>query len=238
MRDVLFLPLDEEEELVISTDCSAAIGAKEADIVHVPYETVSYFGARVALMELMSVGANPIAVVLHNFVDDQAWDSLCTGICQVFDELDLTLPITGSTESNFPTIQSAVGFTVIGKVSKAHKRIGKTPDDAKFAVIGEPLVGDEVIKRRNRILPLSLFRQLLHVPEIYELVPVGSKGILYELNGLLAENGLEASRFSCSLPLHKSSGPATSVLISFHPDAERKIKQLANGYFFPVEIIS
>jgi hypothetical protein len=236
MRDVLFLPLHENEELVIATDGSAAIGLKEADIVRVPYETVAYFAARVALMEVMCVGATPMAVVLQNFVHDEAWKALCAGIRNALAELDLTLPIVGSTESNFPTLQSAVGVTVIGTVNKAQKRVGKTPAKAKFAVIGEPLVGDEVIKHRDRVLPLSLFRQLLHRTEIYELVPVGSKGIWYELQGLLHDNNLEASPCSCALPLHASSGPATSVLISFDPIGEQSIRQIVKDYFFSIQI--
>ncbi|QPA29883.1 AIR synthase related protein [Thermaerobacillus caldiproteolyticus] len=238
MRDVLFLPLYQDEELVIAADGSAAIGLKEADIVHVPYETVAYFAARVALMEVMCVGAAPLAVVLQNFVHNEVWEALCTGIRTALGELHLDLPIVGSTESNFPTLQSAVGMTVIGMVHKAQKRIGTTPSDAKFAVIGEPLVGDEVMERRDRVLPLSLFRQLLHRTDIYELVPVGSKGIFYELQGLLDDNSLQSSQCSCALPLHASSGPATSLIISFDPNGEEEIKQMARDYFFPIEITS
>jgi hypothetical protein len=236
MRDVLFLPLGSEEELVIATDCSGGIGLKEADLVKVPYETVSYYGARVALMELMSVGAVPIAFVLQNFVGDKEWKLLLKGIYQAFDELHLSIPITGSTESNMSMIQSAVSFTAIGKVNKANKLIGITPPQAKFAVIGEPLVGDEVMKRQERVLPLPLFQQLLTLPGIYEIVPIGSKGIFHELKGLMEINGFVHQEVFCSLPLYASSGPATSVLVSYCPEAEGKIKEAVGDYFFSINL--
>jgi hypothetical protein len=236
MRDVLFLPLNSEEELVIAADCSGGIGLKEADKVKVPYETVSYYGARVALMELMSVGAVPVAFVLQNFVDDRSWTHLLGGIERALDELCLSIPITGSTESNISMLQSAVSFTAIGKVNIEKKRVGITPSDAKFAVLGEPLVGDEVIKRQERVLPLLLFRELLTLTGIYEIVPIGSKGIFQELQLLLKTNGLGYKEICCPLPLYDSSGPATSVLISYCPDDEAHIKEVMRDYFFPISL--
>ena len=236
MRDVLFLPLYDGTELVVAADGSAAIGEKEADVVRVPYDVVAYFAARVALMEVLSVGAKPHAVVLQNFVHDEAWETLCNGIRQTCRELHTDIPIIGSSESNFPTLQSAVGITVVGTVQTVRKRVGITPPDAKFAVIGEPLVGDEVWKRKERVLPLSLFRELLRQTYIYEIVPIGSKGIYYELQQLLHDNGLSASSCSCALPLSASSGPATSVLISYQPHMEEEIKKIVNDLFFSIEL--
>jgi hypothetical protein len=236
MRDVLFLPLSSEEELVIATDCSGGIGLKEADLVKVPYEIVSYYGARVALMELMSVGAVPLAFVLQNFVGDQEWKRLLQGIDQALAELHLSLPITGSTESNMSMLQSAAGFMAVGKVNKANKRVGITPLQAKFAVIGEPFVGADVIKNQDRVLPLPLFQQLLTLPGIYEIVPIGSKGIFHELKELMEINGFAPREVFCSLPLYASSGPATSVLVSYCPKSEGQIKKAVGDYFFSINL--
>jgi hypothetical protein len=236
MRDVLWVPLQEREELVIAADGSAGIGLKEADVVEAPYETVAYFAARVALMEAMCVGGEPLAVVLQNFNGDERWAALCAGVREALRELGLDVPLVGSSESNMPTLQSAVGVTVLGKVQTERKRVRRTPRDAKFAVIGEPLVGADVLKRRDRVLPLSLFRQLLLRDDIFELVPVGSKGIAYELKQLLSDNGIPASTFASPLPLDVSSGPATSLLVSYRPEAEREIRECAKSYFFPIEI--
>ncbi|EPR28971.1 putative membrane associated protein [Geobacillus sp. WSUCF1] len=136
MRDVLFLPLTDGRELAIAADGSAAVGEKPGDAVYAPAETVAYFAARVALMELLSVGAEASAVILQNFVADDRWEALCRGIERACHELSLRLPVTGSTESNFSTVQSALGVMAVGTVAAERKRIGVTPEGAKFAVIG------------------------------------------------------------------------------------------------------
>ncbi|WMT18989.1 AIR synthase related protein [Parageobacillus toebii] len=236
MRDVLFIPFYGGTELVVAADGSAAIGEKEKDVVHAPYDVVSYFAARVAFMEVLSVGAKPHAVVLQNFVHDEAWETLCNGIRRTCQELHIDIPVIGSSETNFPTLQSAVGIVVVGMVQTERKRVGITPKDAKFAVIGEPLVGDEVLKRKERMLSLSLFQALLRQTYVYEIVPVGSKGIYYELQQLLQDNGLSSFSCSCSLPLFASSGPATSVLISYDPHMEEEIKKMVKDLFFSIEL--
>lgn len=189
MRDVLFLPLTDSIELAIAADGSAAVGDKPGDAVFVPAETTAYFAARVALMELVSVGAEAKAMVLQNFIADECWEALCRGIGRAGSELGLALPITGSSESNFATVQSALGVTAIGTVASGQKRMGITPEEAKFAVIGRPLVGPAVLAHPDWIAPLSLIAELLASPYVYELIPVGSKGIYYEYTQLLAANG-------------------------------------------------
>ncbi|QAV27047.1 ATPase [Neobacillus thermocopriae] len=229
MRDVLCVPFDEQHELVFAADCSGGIGLKQYDVVQAPYDVVSYYGARVSLMELMSIGATPKAFVLQNFVGDRSWDALVTGVQQTMVELQLSLPITGSSESNMPLMQSAVGVVAVGTVRKEEKRINITPMDARWAVIGEPLVGEAVIRKKDRIIPLSLFRMLLQVDGVYEIIPVGSKGISHEWKLMHGERPLR-----CSLPLHASAGPATCVLVSYHQKQEPLLQSLAGTLFYPI----
>ncbi|ADI26276.1 AIR synthase related protein [Geobacillus sp. C56-T3] len=234
MRDVLFLPFADGMELAVAADGSAAVGDKPGDVVSAPVDVVAYFAARVALMELVSVGAEAKAVVLQNFIADDRWEALCRGVRRTCRELGIDLPITGSTESNFPTVQSALGVTAIGTVANERKRIGITPEEAKFAVIGRPLVGAAVLARPEWVLPLSLFAELIVSPHVYELVPVGSKGVFYEWTELLAANRLRFRSCSCPLSLFSSGGPATAVLISYDPAGEWKLKQQAGPLFFPL----
>ncbi|KQC46965.1 putative alpha-ribazole-5-phosphate synthase CblS for cobalamin biosynthesis [Geobacillus stearothermophilus] len=234
MRDVLFLPLTEGRELAIAVDGSAAVGDKPGDTVHAPAETVAYFAARVALMELLSVGAEANAVVLQNFMGDDRWEALCRGIERVCHELSLRLPVTGSTESNFSTVQSALGVMAVGTVAAERKRIGVTPEGAKFAVIGRPLVGPAVLAHPQWVAPLSLFVELLASPSVYELVPIGSKGIYYEWMQLSAANGRQGRACACPLPLFASGGPATSFLISYDRAAEGELRKRAGRLFFPL----
>jgi hypothetical protein len=231
LRDVIFGRVDEETELVISTDSSGGIGVKENDIVNVPNEVVGYYTARVALMENMSVGGEPFSILLQNFTGDESWDAYKSGVEKALNELSLSsLSILGSSETNFSLLQSALGLSVVGKVSE--KRM-YTPKGANFAVIGSPLVGEEVVKQEGKVLPLSLFRSLLSVGGIYEIVPIGSKGIQYELNSLLERSELKCNQYYCKdgINLDKSSGPSTSVLISYQPSKEDSIKRIARTYF-------
>src|SRR5690606_8690779 len=124
MRDVQFLPLDETYELVIAVDNIGGVGLKENDIVNVDYETVGHFGMRVAMLECLATGAQPLSAMIHNFCGDEAWQPLVSGVKQTLRELGIEhISITGSTESNFSLIQSAVGFLAIGKVKKNEKKI-------------------------------------------------------------------------------------------------------------------
>jgi hypothetical protein len=232
-RDVLIIPYQKESNLVIASDNSGGIGLKELDHVNVQYEIVSYYGFRVAMMELLAVGAQPMALIIHSFNGDEAWGSLVKGANQLIADLDLDgLKVTGSSESNFSLLQSASSFTVAGTVSHQNLRIGKTSERAKFAVVGEPLVGDEVMSKENKVLPLRLFQKLLDQEEVYEIIPVGSKGILYELN-LLTDQQIA---FTSDLPLTKSAGPATCVVISYSPKAHDTLIQICGPHFHPLGV--
>ncbi|WP_044747561.1 hypothetical protein [Bacillus alveayuensis] len=237
MRDVLILPFSQEERLVIASDNSGAVGEKEHDLVKVDYETVAYFSLRVAMMECMAVGAKPVAIVIQNFVGEGEWKRFKKGAHQLFQELQIDpIPITGSTESNFSVMQSAIGFIVIGRLHVSKKKFGITLKQAKYAVIGEPLVGHEVLEKREKVAPLSLFKSLVNHPKIYEIVPIGSKGIYYELEQLLKNNHIQIGNVSSPLDIDKSAGPATCFLISYDLKGEREIRDLSGEYFHPIEI--
>ncbi|MEH6989205.1 ATP-binding protein [Cytobacillus firmus] len=232
MRDVLSFPFNAEETIVVASDNSGAIGEKEQDAVRVPYETVSYYSFRVAVMECMSAGAQPFAAVLQNFCGNDAWDQLIQGIRKGADELGLTqLQITGSTESNFNLLQSAVGLSVLGK------RKGELPadtlintDDTRIAVIGSPLVGQELIEREAEAAPLKLFKIISSIEEIKTL-PIGSKGILNELNGLFSNRKFEVENLESELDLKKSAGPSTCFIAVFHEKKSEEIRKMAGRYF-------
>ncbi len=232
MRDVLSFPFNSEETIVVASDNSGAIGEKEQDAVQVPYEIVSYYSFRVAVMECMSAGAQPFAAAIQNFCGDDAWDQLIGGIKKGADELGLTeLQITGSTESNFNLLQSAVGLSVLGK------RKGELPadtlictEDTRIAVIGSPLVGQELIEREEEAAPLNLFKTINSIEDIMTL-PVGSKGVLTELNGLFSNRRFEIKDLESEVDLVKSAGPST-CFIAVCPEAKlSEIMKLAGCYY-------
>lgn len=236
MRDVQIVPWNQEEVLVISADNSGGIGQKEEDHVSVPYDIVSYFSFRVAVMECMAAGGIPFSVILQNFCGDDTWNPLVAGIHKGVQEigLDAELGITGSTESNFSIHQSAVGLTILGKRRADFKET--TIVNGRIAVIGSPLVGEEVMLQEEKVVPLAMFAHFAKEIKC-RLQPVGSKGVLYEL-GQLKGKFFQEEEVSSSVNLLKSSGPATCFIVEYEKEAESEIKRLAGGYFHEVLISS
>ena len=234
-RDVAIIPLNKGEELVIAADNSGSIGMREQDDVKVPYDIVAYYNFRVAWMECVAAGAAPFSIVIHNFSGDEAWEQFIKGIHRGMNELDIeNLEITGSTETNFTLVQSAIGMAVIGKRKKAEAEcLDYDKDKMNVGVIGEPLVGNEVIENEANIVPLDLFQWFAEQKGVLALVPVGSKGILYELEQLFAGQSLE---FTTSLDIKKTSGPATCFIIAYKDIASKRIKEKAANLFHEVII--
>jgi hypothetical protein len=238
MRDVLFLPIAQNKELVFATDNTGGIGLKEKDAVKVDYETIGYFGMRVAMLECLSTGAKPLFAVVYNFCGDDHWMSLMKGVKRTLKELHIDhIPVTGSTESNFSFEQSAVGFLAGGEVEIESKKIAQTPPDAQWAVIGTPLVGPDVLNHQEQIAPLQLFQQIIELEEVYELLPVGSKGIFYEANMLANMNGITIKEIETDLDIQASSGPATCWIVTYHPAGETKIRSLVDQWFHRLHLV-
>lgn len=236
MRDVQVVSWNQKEELVISADNSGGIGQKEDDQVSVPYDIVSYFSFRVAVMECMAAGGVPFSVILQNFCGDDAWDILLAGIYKGIEELELEreIGIMGSTESNFSFRQSAIGLTVLGKRPADLK--DTTIINGKMAIIGSPLVGEEVILQQEKVVPLAVFSRLTKVDKC-RIQPVGSKGILYEL-GQLKGDLVQEEEVQCSVDLLKSAGPATCFIVEYEKEVEAEIKRLTSGFFLEVQVSS
>jgi hypothetical protein len=229
MSDSLILPFSESDSLIVSSDNSGGIGLKEKDLVHVPYEVVGYYSFRVAVMECLGVGGRPVSVVLNNFCGDEAWEDLTRGVRKGLYELGMEgLPITGSTESNMPLLQSALGLMVIGK--RVNERVKKQQPLRKIALIGRPLVGEEVMEQQEWVAPLSLYKSLCEMVGVQAL-PVGSKGIAYEW-GHLDQSGEGVSmHISNKVDIEKSSGPSTCFLIAYPEQLEEEIKQRSGPLF-------
>ena len=103
----------------------------------------------------------------------------------------------------------------------------------KFAVIGSPLVGEEVLNKASEVLPLSVFRSLCQLDDVF-ILPVGSKGVLHELKVMLGEGGLSDSSITCEVDLLKTSGPSTCILIAFPPALESTIRKQASKLYHPL----
>lgn len=236
MRDIMTIPISGEDSLLIACDNSGAIGMKEHDLVRVPYEMVSYYSFRVAAMEVIAAGGEIVSVVLNNFCGNEPWGELVKGIQNGLDELGLKdVVITGSTESNFELKQSAIGIQVMGKTSFPKTTKLMYSQNIKIAVIGLPLVGNEVIEQEEHVVPLSIFHNMSRIHHV-AIWPVGSKGILFELNQMFSNIHFTRDMVNTDVDIVKSSGPATCFVVAYYENDEDKIKELSKGFFHPVEI--
>ena len=236
MRDIVTVPFNGEDSLIIACDNSGAIGMKEHDLVHVPYETVAYYAFRVAVMECIAAGGVPISVLLHNFCGNKPWDELVGGIEKGLGELKLSdVRITGSTESNFSLLQSALGLVVIGKKSNAQPNTIAFSKQLRWAVVGLPLVGNEVIEQKDEVAPLSIFQEVSMMQGVL-VWPVGSKGILYELNQMFPNEGRSQDMVVTTVDILKSAGPSTCFIAVVQPDQEEKLIKITGSLYHSLQI--
>ncbi|MGB8000869.1 MAG: ATPase, partial [Anaerobacillus sp.] len=63
------------------------------------------------------------------------------------------------------------------------------------------------------------------------VLPVGSKGILYELNELISSEELDESAVKINLDINKSSGPSTCFIIAYDTAMEEIIRTKAGSHF-------
>ncbi|WP_313893328.1 hypothetical protein [Psychrobacillus sp.] len=203
MRNAILLPND----LVLTTDNSAGIGGKAADVVRVDDEIVSYFAARVALLEQWAARATPLSIVVHNFSGNKSWDNYVAGIEHLFATIGEPCPaITGSTESNIEMLQSAVAVTMIGE------KVFGSSEEFVWYVYGVPCVGDEVLNESEKVADLKKIWDGLTNGLVVQVWPVGSTGILAECKRLGLQGEVEG------WDVLKSAGPATSTLLGIVTD--------------------
>lgn len=126
---------------------------------------------------------------------------------------------TGSTEENFVTKMTGIGVTVLGRgldIRKAQK------GDAVYA-IGQALVGEELIKYRDKAMSMSDYLYLKEQTYIHDIVPVGSKGAAHELAEIEAHAGLRSRIVSDDFDLNASGGPSAMCLVTMKPDDFNKL---------------
>lgn len=218
-RDLTLITLGSDQLLVVACDSAGAVGPKPLDELQVPGELVGRFTTRVPLMEVLSVGAEPVAVIDTLSVEpDPTGAAIRRGIEQELREagLDPTLSLNGSEEKNFPTRQTGLGVTVIGLADKRAFRSNLTQAGDQLCLIGYPCVGRDVLVHASSIADISAVRALTTIPGVHDIVPIGSRGILAEANDVL--NTWIINWFhELPIPLTQSAGPATCLLVSVDP---------------------
>lgn len=173
-------------------------------------------------MEILSAGAVPIALTAAICSEpDPTGEALLEGIREARAEAGYPdLPLTISTEKNIPTQQTGLGMTAVGRLRKEIFESRKSKIGCPVYAAGFPKVGQELADDQSQIADFTTLRQLLNEPEVLEIWPVGSRGILAEGHDLAATAGgrlkLDPDCAS-ALDLHKSAGTCTTLIFTMRP---------------------
>ncbi|MGI8875025.1 MAG: AIR synthase related protein [Egibacteraceae bacterium] len=247
-RDLVYLALPDGTLLVVACDSDGGIGPKPRDVVPCSGYQLGRFAARVPLLELLAAGATPVLVADTLAVEmEPSGAEILRGI---LDEAALAGvgpdAVTGSTEDNVPTVMTGVGVTVLGTATAERLRAGSARDGAAVLLVGRPKAGPEENFPLDdpEILHLPALRALLGVPEILDIVPVGSHGVAHECMTLAASAGLEF-RATGSWPVasEKSGGPGTACVAAValpaldSSDAVAFVERIAAAVDRPVWLI-
>lgn len=232
-RDLDLIPVDGDQFLAIACDSCGGIGSKPLDTVHAPAQTVARLTTRVVLMEILSAGAVPIALTAAICSEPKpTGEALLEGIRAALAEAGCPeLPLTISTEKNVPTQQTGLGMTAVGLLKKEIYDSRKSKAGCRVYAAGLPKVGQALADDESQIADFTTLRQLLNAPEILEIWPVGSRGILAEGNDLAAAAGGRLKLDpDCdrALDLHKSAGTCTTLLFTTRLDVAASKLPLLN----------
>ncbi|HEY3423409.1 MAG TPA: AIR synthase related protein [Negativicutes bacterium] len=229
VRDLTLVDLDQGKTMVIACDSCGSVGLKEGDVLKVSPFITGKYTARVAILEVLCTGAEVIC--LTNTICNEmepTGKAIIQGIEEELKEAGIgKVVLTGSTEENFSTVATGIGITVIGLVATKDLKVNNIKADALLIALGQPKVGQAVLEsKREDIIDYSIIKQLLQAEEVYEIIPVGSKGILYEMQELARNNQLKLSvNDNIRVDIHKSAGPSTAVIVA-----------ASNNYFSKMDI--
>ncbi|MFD2387621.1 hypothetical protein [Enterococcus rivorum] len=112
------------------------------------------------------------------------------------------------------TTMTSIGVTVIGSIEKKSFVYGKIIKGSSLYQVGYPYVGEAVLKNQDKIFSYQDLLNLRQQEGVLEMIPVGSKGILYEANQLAKSSKLIFKENNQAENLTQSAGPATVLLVA------------------------
>ncbi|CAN5512105.1 hypothetical protein BH10ACT7_BH10ACT7_07010 [soil metagenome] len=223
VRDLLYLKVSDDLVLVISADSNAAIGSKPNDVLDFSPEATGRSVTQVAIMEVLAVGARPVIVVDNLCVEmEPTGRRILSGVESAVAELAEPVIITGSDETNMPTSQTGVGVTVIAVAHHEELLIARCNIGDVVVLVGVPVGGPTHLYDEFQALEFAGVGTLtaaLATGVVHEVLPVGSRGVGFELSELARTSGLVANELLPSpVAMGNSGGASTSFLVALAAD--------------------
>jgi selenophosphate synthetase-related protein len=216
-RDVSVFEINPNTVMVVGCDSTGGIGPKPLDEVKVSGYTLGKFTARVALMEVLAVGTTPICLTNTLGVEPNPTGlEIVEGIKSEVAHLAQSLTIIGSMEKTVSVQQTGIGVSVVGLAKKTDLKIGLSEPDDLILAIGRPNVKEDVLaaEERGEIADLSDLLKLISSDLFHDVIPVGSQGIIHEVNVLANDSNLSAKLELPDVEAERSAGPATVIVLS------------------------
>lgn len=220
VRDLSLIHLYRDISLVCACDSNASNGEKKNDMHPNSYEESAVSVLKVPLMEVLASGAFPFLIVNNLCVEmEPSGRKIIQAMkaelqrCHLLDRV----AFTGSTEDNMKTEQSGMGVTVVGLLNHKESRLGMTRKGDAVVCVGIPQSGIRVpySERDKSVCDLETMMQLTECSFIHEILPIGSKGTLYEAGQLADTCGLVfVPSEDQKIDLKESAGSSTAVLAS------------------------
>jgi hypothetical protein len=130
-----------------------------------------------------------------------------------------------------------MGVVVIGLAEEKDMRPGESHAGDAVVCVGLPKSApeDEVRLDDPEIADVACVRTLSQFDFIHDILPVGSHGCGYEVGEMARTATLNVKiREDTAIPLKKTGGPSTCVIVSMEPD---KIEVLRNAVKQPITVI-
>jgi hypothetical protein len=203
--------------LLAACDALGAIGAMPADTVAAPWPLVGRLTARVALMELIALGAEPRLLAVAAVV---APGAVLAGVREEAAVAGLAEDdVAWSAERNMAPKQTAVGVTAVGLAPAL--RLARAGSGLAMLALGRPKAGAAVWLGDPETADLPALRRVLACPSTVAVSPAGSGGLAERAQALAAEAGMRfVPEFPADWDPAASAGPATAlVCVTPEPDA-------------------
>jgi len=236
-RDLLLIRTG-ELMLVVACDSNASIGNKPADHLRQDPAITGLSASKVPLMEVIASGATPLVVVdnLCCALEPDGY-AILAGINRALAGTVGGVTVTGSDETNMPTVQTGVGVTVIGVARSSDLLLGQARPGDLVAVVGIPKDGLRYRYSENDVDVASVedVDSVVRSGLVHELLPVGSRGVAYEADQLALTAGLEVVLdTSCGIDLVTSAGSSTCFLVAV---GANQVDMLEAATLLPVTVV-